>query len=341
MMYIVLFAVLGTLAGLQKITTFAPVFLVCIADCVYKNMPHSAAKTGKFRFLILSLIMVSSLLVPYLWIRHTEIVKSAGFISSFLTSKELAPWNFGTLSLRLHADYWVRVYLARIVLFGGFSVSMILLILAAKRNGARLNGEAVLFLAAGLLGPLIFANLHYLHDYYQVGSLAFVAAGLGIAVSKYCEEIRIVAPNRLALILSSVVLANIVVFALRYWPKVNHLDKRDATALTIADYIRARTRPDEVVLIVGMDWNSSVPYYSNRFALMIPNSIRSPQWPLARSQVIKAPEKFIGTRKLGSLVYCNYSSDTSDEEREEKTRLAVLIIGETKVFDECMVKIRS
>jgi hypothetical protein len=34
--------------------------------------------------------------------------------------------------------------------------------------------------------------------------------------------------------------------------------------------VREQTRPDDVILVVGCDWCSEIPYYSQRRALMVP-----------------------------------------------------------------------
>ncbi len=338
--YILLFVVLGSLAGLQKITTFAPVVMVCLSDALFTRRRLLLDRADGLKSLGLLSLIASSLLVPLIWAEYTDGVKKLGYISSFLTSTELEKWNFGTIGLRFQFKYWINVFFLRLTVLGGLSVALLLILIARLRHCSVVNGEMLMFLAAGLLGPLIFANLHFLHDYYQLGSLAFLSSAMAIALSDYGERTILASRVRFAMLVWVVIATNAALFEIHYFSKVLTLPARDVNAVQIATYLKDRLPADDVILIVGSDWNSTIPYYAQRFALMIPDSILAAEWPAARRQLLRNPKSAIGGREFGSIIYCDNPADSSAYSAGDIADLLALVDGETKTFDECTVKIR-
>lgn len=79
-----------------------------------------------------------------------------------------------------------------------------------------------------------------------------------------------------------------------------HYDLRqDSPALRqMADTIREHTRPDDVILIYGMEWDSSLAYYAQRKAVMFPASLMTPQQ-------IAAASGWAERIKIGAIVRCD------------------------------------
>ena len=81
--------------------------------------------------------------------------------------------------------------------------------------------------------------------------------------------------------------------------------------------IKDQTDEDEVILAVGMDWNSILPYYSERYSIMIPTWKASGKYvATVRGETLdidKAFEKIdtlLNGRKVGAIVQCKkYSWD--------------------------------
>ena len=340
-LFLVAFAVAGSLAGLQKITTFAPVFVVCGLDFVVHRFTSLTRGPERLRAWGALAALASAAIIPAVWIAYTDHIKETGLISSFMTSEAQRAWNFGSLSLRLTGEYWIKVFGLRILGLGGFSIVALLVLMAALKRRVSLNREAWLFLGSGLAGPLIFANLHFLHDYYQVASLVFFACAIGVAIAPYTESTVARSSARFAAVISVLVAANLVVFGFRFWFPLMEPYAADATAYRIASYLRNNQAPQDVTLIVGMDYESTLPYYSERYALMIPSSFLSPEWPRARDEVLKNPEAYTGGRKIGPVVYCEVQGVDNGVTREQASRLLSAINGRVERIDACVVKVRS
>jgi hypothetical protein len=338
--YLAAFVVFGTLGGLQKITTFAPVLAVCGLDYLIHNYRFLFRGSDRLRALGVLCALGATAVLAGIWVLYTDAVKESGLISSFMTSEGLRLWNFGSLSLRLHPEYWIKVFALRIGVLGGFSIAAVLLGLAFWRKAAVFNREATLFLSAGLIGPLVFANLHFVHDYYQLGSLAFFVCGLAIVVSAYCEGLLTASRARFALLVAVLAAVNLSIFGLKYAPKLYQTPHVAAVAYDVADYLKHRQSPEEVALIVGMDWDSTIPYYAERFALMIPDSILVPAWSEARARVVRDPAAYTGGRTIGAVVYCRFDASDAGSEAEMNALLE-RVDGDRVDISECAVKVRS
>ena len=69
----------------------------------------------------------------------------------------------------------------------------------------------------------------------------------------------------------------------------------------IARELSARTKPDEVIVVFGMNWDPEVPYYARRRALMWPGwGDPSPEG----KDVAKAVRNLAGY-KIGAVVSCS------------------------------------
>ena len=120
------------------------------------------------------------------WVAFTDTVKNANPLARVLTTTALHEFNYGTLAQRLTGGFWRRIAdtslwavltpanLAILALFG--------LILTRGRRAATL-GLAACFLA----GPLTFANLYFVHDYYFYADGVFLLAALVIAWSQLLD----------------------------------------------------------------------------------------------------------------------------------------------------------
>jgi hypothetical protein len=78
-----------------------------------------------------------------------------------------------------------------------------------------------------------------------------------------------------------------------YYPKQSH---NSTELIEIAAIVRGRTSADEVVMILGCDWSSEIPYYSGRRAVTIPTQ----RVDLTRDAA--ACLSLIGDYRLGALV---------------------------------------
>jgi hypothetical protein len=338
--YLCALVILGSLAGLQKVTTFLPVAIVCGMDSVRTQIyPLLRGQWRNIQYKA-PLAIISSMVLPLIWAAYSDEIKSHGALSVLLTSKALWSWNFGTLAQRLQPMQWFRLIVLRLVLVGGLLVPVLLMPLAVRRNQLMFNREAGLCLFAGLLGPIIFFNLHSVHDYYQVGSLAFLDCAVAISLAPFLTTTTS-SPNGYAIpIAAAIIIANLSLFCVRYGPLLFHIPKEDATAYEVGRYLEQHQTLNDVSVILGQGYNSTIPYYSQRYALMIPES---PFVPAAlRARILRNPNAYIGARRIGSIVFCSSPGLSSPPAATEETEIfRQLDAGSMKTIDNCEIKIRD
>ena len=111
-----------------------------------------------------------------------------------------------------------------------------------------------------LLGPLIFTNLYAIHEYYYYPSAFFAAAAAGIVLSGVAASKRIGMPVKLLFVATFLVLQGISF----YRGYASSLMTPPSPPPRLIDIIREAVPADEVVVVFGWDWNSLIPYYSQR-----------------------------------------------------------------------------
>ena len=155
-----------------------------------------------------------------------------------------------------------------------------------------------------ILPPLVFTQLYSDHIYYQYanGIFAIIAVGLGLNV--------IAARTNWALssiLLGGIVIGQLVYFNDRYASIVATDFTRDRI-FVISQAVKRSVTDDEGILIIGQDWSSAIPFYSQRKALALP--AWTPRDLLRRA--VENPQDFLGGFKLGGIVYCTSNGYSHD-----------------------------
>ncbi len=175
----------GTLAAVVKITTFAVganVVLLVAIWLAYRNIKSRAFSWKK------TCLDFSLLIIPFacglLWTFAADQVKLENPYGAMATSSALRYWVFGDMAMRLSPLKWLS-FLARsgISMFGilGLVVlpGMVIRCFLAEKARKQLLWLA-LSLLIFLLGPLVFTNLYFVHDYYFMPTGVFLIWGLFI-----------------------------------------------------------------------------------------------------------------------------------------------------------------
>jgi hypothetical protein len=335
--YLCAFAVLGTLAGLQKITTFLPVAGICGLDSV-RTQIHPLLQ-GRWRTLDVRapFTIMLSMALPLVWTFYSDAAKHAGVLSQFLTSAALWDWNFGTLAQHLQLGSWRQIFITRVLLGGGLVMMVPTICYAAFKKQLAFNREAGLFLFSGLLGPLVFFNLNYVHDYYQLGSIVFLACAMAIVMAPCLQAWWAESRAYVAAVLGAIVLANLGLFYLTYGSVIFGIPVPDAIAYNVALYLKAHQPQADFSVIIGEDWNSTIPYYSQRYAVMIPPWVPDGM----RAAIVHDPEAYAGGRRIGSVVYCDTGDRSAAAVQQEREQLFSLFEGGVAQVANCMVKVRD
>ena len=143
---------------------------------------------------------------------------------------------------------------------------------------------------------LLFTNLDLVHSYYQNANalLGLAAVALGIAVIAEMGQ-----PLLAGLVLAAIVAGQLVFFHNNYAPVIRS-DLTKNELYLISQSVKELVPADQGLLVLGQDWSSEIPYYSERKSLALPNWMPLP----LIQQALDDPERFLGGQKLGGIVYC-------------------------------------
>jgi hypothetical protein len=204
------------------------------------------------------------------------------------------------LEQKLSPIVWTQILSRAYTLFGlplqGWLIltASIVAVMVTKKRRA----EAAIALALYLLYPIIFTNLHFIHDYYMYANGLFLVVFVGFAMIALLETDTVRSRICGWLLLAFVLFSGFSGYAALFKPIQ---EMPNSEILQVTDYLQKKTPEDSVLIILGADWNPLVAYYSNRRALMIPD------WSnLTEFQVKQALENLQG-EKIGALLVCGPS----------------------------------
>jgi hypothetical protein len=269
----------GIVAALVKITTCFVFSSIILLYFVYRcflargeNPPadpseNEEANALRWTFLFRAILLLG---IPFasglLWTRFADQHKALHPIGRHLMSSSeiMQRWNYGTLGQRLQWSTWGNILApAHYALGHGlvFPLAMLGSYFARRRRRIVLACLAVYPLA-----PLVFTNLYCFHEYYAFANnvllLAAAAVGL-IALMERGGRCRLAGLMGLACFFALAIWR----FQVYYYP-IQAKNRNELNA--VARAVQEVTQPDDVVVILGCDWSSELPYYSRRRCLSVP-----------------------------------------------------------------------
>jgi hypothetical protein len=260
----------GMLAGAVKATTFAPCFVGVALFAWYllvvrfredRSWRTAGQLLGRLLFLA-----VPPLVAVAAWTQFTDVTKEHNYIGHFITTRALRSWNFGTLAGRCSVAQWSMI-LGHLRLVVGRFVCVGLCLPGIWFRGWRRQIGVSLILA--MSAPMLFQNLYFHHEYYAYANGIFVLAAMGMGLGVLIER------GRWCRGLAYAGLAAFAVIGIgRYYEYFYPKQKNRGTERWLSSLVQAiqeETRPDDTLVVLGCDWSSEIPYYSQRRALMIPN----------------------------------------------------------------------
>ncbi|MCP4897750.1 MAG: hypothetical protein GY906_12325 [bacterium] len=257
-----LFAALvaGVLAAAVKVTTWAVFAAVIALIALWSTWTEFRRRTVSTSRVFESLgILLVPLAAALLWTYHADQVKGANPFGRALTSGALPAWTYGTWAQKLSVIDW-SVFLGRscVLILGVVGVVIPLLLFQgrADREGdpyqQRLGG---IFAVGFLVGPVVFTNLYFEHDYYVVGTSFLLLFAIAIA-SGSAGLSRV----SLAVIVAGNLLTSWVYLEMKQANYDDPLNRHIVQAV--------RGLPTDTSLIVfGAYLDSYIPYYSEKRAL--------------------------------------------------------------------------
>ncbi|MBI2497640.1 MAG: hypothetical protein HYV75_06915 [Opitutae bacterium] len=263
----------GIVAALTKYTTLV-IFLVPAAVFAV----HQLLRPTRPRPVLLTLaalLAAVALTAGFLWTRHADAVKAANPLAAGFVSSELREFVFGLPGQRLELSFWRKIadHAMIAVLPAANAVILLLFGLILTR---RARPAVLALLLCFLSGPLVFANLHAVHDYYFYACGVFALAALAVAWSDLLDQTQFPAAGRWTVVVLSLGL-QVAAYAATYLPA----QQRSTTAPPeLAPVLRDVTDADDIMVIIGQDWNPMLAYYADRRAIMVIDRYFAEGWRL-------------------------------------------------------------
>lgn len=307
MLDIALATVFGSLAALEKVTTFpAVVFVGFVATLVHFwpvlkthwKSPRTIIREHGVHAALLLLSVLIPILVIKQWVSIADAAKSQSLIGERLTSESLRSFNFGTLEQRMRWEEWKKVLFTRAVdhSLGAF-LTIYFVIAAAFLRSMKFVWIAVICIVAYFVAPLLFWKLHQIHYYYQYANGFFLIVAVAVGFGQAYEKQSVIATVAMVIAVFGMSLT----FDTAFRPNLK-LENRTTTlqSLTVGDWVQANTAPDEAMFVFDSDWSSHFHLYAQR------KGVATPAWmPLEGfKEMISTPEKFTGGAKVGAWVVC-------------------------------------
>jgi hypothetical protein len=258
----------GTLGALTKITSFA----VCVGFTILffgwrcwssrgRVLPRSG--TAAILFLLVWLVPVGA---GVGWGTYADYVKRKNPtpMAQVILSANLKVFNFGTLHQRISGAYW-RALEDHGVTNVTFSYAPWIVALTALVLVSRRRVPAVLLFAAFCSGPAVFANLYAVHDYYWYANSVFLLAALAVPLG---EATTIPGSSRIGATVLALLLGASQWWGYYHSPYIAFQIKNQTYLRELGVAIRERTSATDVMMAIGFDWDSSLPYYAGRRAIM-------------------------------------------------------------------------
>lgn len=266
-------ALLAVLAGCLGAAVKPPtvVVFVGLAGVWWLVALWRRSRVGATVRVLEALLIVLPLGAGWAWQRHADAIKGLNPVAYGITSGQLwQDYVIGADGLRLHPDILKPLWEGAVPDAVGHLVvvaAAALGIVIAKRRRALF----VLALSGFLIHFAVFAPLDSAFQYYWYGMGVFLVAAAGLAAVALleCGDGR----RHLAWLL----VALVTVCSVRgYLTRMLPFQRQDLYAkpnwiLRMAGALNEATRPEDVIVGFGMDWNPEVPYYAKRRALMWPS----------------------------------------------------------------------
>jgi hypothetical protein len=251
----------GALSGMVKVTSFA-IFLIAAFLLLIAALRAPGRPAAWRLWLRAGAAVAGPLLASVFWVAHTAVIRHRNPETQFL-DVAFGFWSFGDLSQRLSGAFWLktyRVWSGPIVSEAG--IALIVLYYCWMRGSYRWAVTGCL--AAFLSGQLVFSNLYFVHDYYFYANGLFLIAAVGFFLAELLEHPAL--PRRLKWTFVVAILA----LQLSAYDRTYLEEQRtNVEPPPVCELLNAISAPEDLIIVLGNDWNGLIPYYARRPALML------------------------------------------------------------------------
>jgi hypothetical protein len=323
---LILFSLFLLLALLQKVTTALPNLLILLPIILSSLLKINDFKERVAYFLKLILSLMVPVVIAYLWIRYSDLLKEENPIGQMLTSNALSGWNYGSVHQKFSNDLWWKVIFKRNILKSSFTIFGIFFVFFAffKVRNQKIKKIICASILLFTLPFLIFTNLHIVHEYYQFANSVFWTTCVGLAIFYTCEPYAKKYRLHYFALLASFIISNYVFFEKHYFAdKIREISITNNRTLKLSDYLKKHTTENQPIIIYGLDWSSELAYYAERKSLTLP-------WQRWDIEAIENTEKFLKNDNPSSIVLCPVSNQN---EIHKAIRKKYPTISATKIQD--------
>ncbi len=288
----------GVIAALTKVTSYS-VFLAFMCCITLESM-----WLKKENLIAISKVAVSGLAIFFIpvsiaivWNEFADYQKSLNPLATFILSDNLSTWNFGTLEKKLSLDTWLK-FIKYIELIVGNIAFCLIGFFAFSNKNLRVLASACL--VAFLSGPLVFTNLYFVHEYYFYANGFFILLFIALGIISLFKERKSLLSLGFCIVLC---ITFLYVYEKTYPKMVKHESQHPMNR--VAKAIKNNTNPEDIIIIFGADWNSSIPYYAERKAIMERSN---------RALSNEDFQKSIQGQTIGAVVFCKMRQKSFSKE---------------------------
>lgn len=288
--WLVLALLTGTGAGLVKVTTWLLYLLPAGAWALVRLL--RGRESGRWRGDLGW--MAAAVAVPFAasawWVWLADRIKARNPLAEFLLSGNLQDFNLGTMATRLSPAYWAmkwRIVSEELTWLPLVGAAGLLAVIAARHRLRQAVFCVLVFVAALWVFPVLYA----LHDYYYVANTVMLLLAVGLIVVGLSEVPRLrwwgwgVGTLFVA--------AQAGWYGWHYYPVQSGISP-GGNALT--SLLCTLTKPNEVIVIAGQDWNAMTPYYARRRAVMLHHEAET------EAALLDAAFRNLADEHIGALV---------------------------------------
>lgn len=272
----------GTLAALQKASTWIIAFGVAVLFVAWAER-----QTRPLRLMLRNLWLLPMFCIPYAvarrWFDYGDVLKLQNpFVRDMFvfSNEKFRNWNYGTFEQKASAETW-RVIVSHMQ--EGVFVSIppldrlaILVVLGAGAIMATKRRPQIAFLLVGFfVGPLVFTNLYYVHNYYLSATAVWMLLAVGLAIVGVAErQSRHRWPRLTSLAITVAVAgAGFVTWAVGYLPILKSFPTHAQLTAAWTEPVQRMIPSPRTLLMLGGDWNPTAFYYAERTGIAWPDSM--------------------------------------------------------------------
>ncbi len=251
LVYAALALILGSAAGITKITTLFIFVVPALADVIYTNTGSLKKRKIQRNLLINLFVFILVAAFTLIWTFHAQYVRSLNPMAAKVFNREaFDAWNFGSIHQ--------KVYVAAVFL-------LLFTLLHFLCRKMKYRWEIFVSLLAFASGPLVFTNLYLIHDYNYYANTLFLLGAAYFIIISMIENGGAGQKTARYIFVPLLILFSLAFYIYLYFPKQV---REDHSLDRFASVIMNNTSKQGVLLIYGHDWDSTIPYFSGRRAVM-------------------------------------------------------------------------